>query len=375
MTTLYVTEQRALVRKDGDTLTVQIPADPGRKLEARKVSVPLMKVDQVVVFGEATITASAMGALLEQRTEVCYLSAFGKWRGRLSPEFSKNSLLRLAQHRSHHDALRRFELARGFVLGKLHNLRAVLMRANRKRADSELERAVAEIKRAYEQAEALPGTVPDVAEFGGLQEVEAPDEAVAFQSPPDPARPQSNSTEGVLMGLEGAGSAAYFRGLARVLAEGWTFERRARRPPTDPVNALLSFAYSLLMHQVNAAVNIVGFDPYIDFLHSSQYGKPALALDLMEEFRPVIADSVVLTVINNHMLTASDFVEEMGAYRLSDAARRSFLGKFEERLNTEVVHPVFGTRVTYRRCLEMQARLVAKVLLGEIPQYAPFAVR
>ena len=158
MTTLYVTEQRALVRKDGDTLTVQIPADPGRKLEARKVSVPLMKVDQVVVFGEATITASAMGALLEQRAEVCYLSAYGKWRGRLSPEFSKNSLLRLAQHQAHHDALRRFELARGFVMGKLHNLRAVLMRANRKRGDVELERAVAEIKRAYEQAEALPGT-------------------------------------------------------------------------------------------------------------------------------------------------------------------------------------------------------------------------
>ena len=371
MTTLYVTEQRALVRKDGDTLTVQIPADPARKLEARKVSVPLMKVDQVVVFGEATITASAMGALLEQQAEVCYLSLYGKWRGRLSPEFSKNSLLRLAQHRAHGEPAQRFALARGFVLGKLHNLRVVLMRANRKRGDEDLDKAVAEIKRAYEQAEALPDAPAPTAEMG----LDVVTETSLFQAPPDPARPQSNSTEGILMGLEGAGSAAYFRGFARVLADGWVFDRRARRPPTDPVNALLSFAYSLLMHQVNAAVNIVGFDPYIGFLHSSQYGKPALALDLMEEFRPVIADSVVLTVINNHMLNVHDFVEEMGAYRLNDAARRNFLGKFEERLNAEVVHPVFGTRVTYRRCIEMQARLVAKTLLGEIPHYEPFAVR
>ncbi len=366
MTTLYVTEQRALVRKDGDTLTVQIPADPERKLDARKVSVPLIKIDQVVVYGESTITASALAALLEQQAEICYLSAYGKWRGRLSPEFSKNCLLRLAQYKTHADPAKRYRLARSFVLGKLRNLRVILLRANRKRGNSAVERACTEIKTTCEQVEALP----DPGAYA-----EASLSKTGFVAPPDASRPQANSTEGVLMGFEGSGSAAYFRGFAHVLADGWVFERRSRRPPTDPVNALLSFAYSLLMHQVSAAVNIVGFDPYIGFLHSSQYGKPALALDLMEEFRPVIADSVVLTTINAQMFTAADFVEEMGAFRLSDGARRVFLTKFEERLNSEITHPVFGTRVTYRRCIEMQARLLAKTLLGEIPDYPSFVVR
>jgi CRISPR-associated protein Cas1 len=361
MTTLYVTEQRALVRKDGDTLTVNIPADPARKTEARKVSVPLMKIDQVVVFGEATITASALVALLEQRAEVCYLSMYGHWRGRLSPEFSKNSLLRLEQHKVHHDPQRRFALARGFVTGKLGNLRTLLMRANRKRADDVIARAITQIERALAQVTALPTDTADTAD--------------TFQPPPNPSHPQANSTEGILLGLEGTASAAYFAGFARTLAEGWPFEHRVRRPPTDPVNALLSYAYSLLQHQVNAAVNIVGFDPYVGFLHSSQYGKPALSLDLMEEFRPVVADSVVQTVINNSILTPGDFEDEIGAVRMKDAARRTFLGKFEERLNAEITHPVFGAKVTYRRCLEMQARLVAKTLMGEIPHYMPFGVR
>lgn len=354
MTTLYVTEPRALVRKDGDTLTVQIPADPARKIESRKVSVPLGKVDQVVVFGDATITSPAVAALLDQHAEICFLSAYGQWRGRLSPEFSKNSLLRIEQHKAHHDATRRFALARGFVIGKLANMRTLIMRANRKRGLAELDTAAQRIKLIIDQIEAMHSDV---------------------LSPPNPSRPQSESAEGVLMGLEGAGSAAYFDVFDQMLGEGWTFSKRTRRPPTDPVNALLSYAYSLLQHQVSAAVNIVGLDPFVGFLHSSQYGKPAMSLDVMEEFRPVIADSVALTVLNNGMFHPNDFVEEMGAFLLCDSARRTFLAKFEERLNTEIIHPIFKKRVTYRRCIEMQVRLVAKVLTAEIAVYPPFAAR
>jgi CRISPR-associated protein Cas1 len=160
-----------------------------------------------------------------------------------------------------------------------------------------------------------------------------------------------------------------------LLLDDWGFAKRTRRPPTDPINALLSYAYTLLMHQVSAAVNIVGLDPYVGYLHSSQYGKPALALDVMEEFRPVIADSVVLTLVNNGMIKRDDFTEEFGAFRLTDAARRTFLTKFEERLSTEVQHPTFKYKATYRRCLELQVRLVAKWLTGEIPEYPPFEVR
>ena len=116
-------------------------------------------------------------------------------------------------------------------------------------------------------------------------------------------------------------------------------------------------------------------DPYIGFLHSSQYSKPALALDLMEDFRAPIVDSVVITLINNRILQADDFIEELGAYRLKDGARRTFLEKYEERMNTQIAHPVFKYQAAYRRCIELQARLVAKTLNGEIERYVPFKIR
>src|SRR5437667_8684060 len=141
------------------------------------------------------------------------------------------------------------------------------------------------------------------------------------------------------------------------------------------VNALLSYGYAILSSQVSSAVQIVGFDPYIGYLHSSFYGRAALALDLMEEFRPVIVDSVVLTLLNNRMLKTDDFHVELGAYRLKKEPRKVFLTRFEERLNEEVTHPIFGYKTKYRRCIELQARLVAKYLTGEIDEYPPLIVR
>jgi CRISP-associated protein Cas1 len=180
-----------------------------------------------------------------------------------------------------------------------------------------------------------------------------------------------------ILGIEGAGSAAYFDCFGKLIIdqEQWPFAKRIRRPPTDPVNSLLSFGYSLLTTQVASAVQLVGFDHYIGYLHSSFYGRPSLALDLMEEFRPVIVDSVVLTILNNRMLTLDDFVVELGAYRLKDGRRKVFFTKFEERLNEEINHPIFGYQVTYRRCIELQARLLAKFLTGEIEVYPPFHLR
>ena len=150
---------------------------------------------------------------------------------------------------------------------------------------------------------------------------------------------------------------------------------RVKRPPTDPVNSLLSFGYSLLTNKVADAVQLVGFDHYVGYLHSSVYGRPALALDLVEEFRPIIVDSIVLTMLNKRMLTPADFVVELGAYRLKDDRRKVFFTQFEERLNEEVIHPLFGYRVTYRRCLELQARLLAKALTGEIDEYPPMLIK
>lgn len=355
MATLHVTEPRSLVRKDGDTLVIDIPADPARGTEKRSVRVPLIKVEQVVIHGDSTVTAQALAALLQQRVEVCFLGYDGRFRGRLSPEFSKNSLVRLEQHRAHNAPERAFPLAQAFVYGKLANMRTLLLRANRKREDPQVADAAMTLKALQDRVAGLTRE--------------------ASEAPPDPSAPQAGTVEGTLLGLEGAGTAAYFGVFGRLLAEGWTFERRTKRPPTDPVNALLSFGYVLLMHQVAAAVNLVGLDPYVGYLHRAKYGKPALALDLMEEFRPIIVDSVVLTLLNNGMLRPDDFVEDFGAYRLTDGGRRTFLTKFEERLNTEVQHPVFQYKATYRRCLELQARLLAKALTGDIPAYRPFLVR
>jgi CRISP-associated protein Cas1 len=180
-----------------------------------------------------------------------------------------------------------------------------------------------------------------------------------------------------IMGLEGAGSAAYFRCFGKLLNDPgqWPFPGRVRRPPTDPVNALLSFGYSLLTNKVASAVQLVGFDHFVGYLHSTFYGRPALALDVVEEFRPIIVDSVVLTLLNKRMLTRGDFVVELGAYRLKDERRKLFFTQLEERLNEEIIHPIFGYRATYRRCLELQVRLLAKVLTGEIKEYPPLLVK
>jgi CRISPR-associated protein Cas1 len=355
VTTLYVTERRSLVRKSGDTLEVHVPEDEERGTKKRTVRVPLIKVTQVVIYGDATLTSPAMMALLDQKADICFCSYYGRFRGRLAPPMGKNSLIRLEQHRAHNDPVRAFQLAKRFVYGKLANTRTLLLRSNRKLEDLQIAKAATSIKGVMEQVEGL--------------------EQAAGVSTADPCDPQAGTAYGTLLGLEGAGSAFYFGVFERLLKHGWTFPGRSKRPPRDPVNALLSFAYVLLTNQVASAVSIVGLDPYVGYLHSSQFGKPALALDVVEPFRPVVADSVVLTLLNNRMLTEGDFEETLGAWRLSDEGRRTFLTKFEERLNTEITHPTFDYRTTYRRCLELEVRLAAKWLSGEIDIFEPFMVR
>jgi len=351
---LYLTEQRSIVKKDGDTLVVKIPPNKEKGTEKRTVRLPLIKVDQVIVQGDSTVTTPALLALLEQRADICFCSYHGQFKGRLAPGFSKNSLIRIEQHRGHDDPERSLALARLFVQGKLANQRTLLLRTNRKRKDPAVGKAAGDIKGVLDQ-------VPDVRRAEG--------ETI------DPRVPQAGTAWGTLLGLEGAAAAFYFGAFQRLLKQDLGFHGRKKRPPTDPVNALLSYGYTLLMNKVASAVQLVGLDSYVGFLHSSQYGKPALALDLMEEFRSVIVDSVVLTLVNNHILQANDFREEFGVYWLKDGARKTFLTKLEERLNTEIKHPTFDYKASYRKCLELQVRLLAKALTGEVPAYRPFVVR
>ena len=350
MATLYLTEQYSTVKHEGEALRIQLPASRDGTVAARMVRVPLIKVDQIVVMGEITLTASAMQALLEQRKTIHFLTWSGQSLGSLVPDPSKNAALHLAQAR-HADALAlRSPAAQQLVLGKLINMYTLLRRYARSRPHPELTAAIA--------------TLRDVIV------------TVRRWTPPATAAADDRMHGlGALLGLEGAGSAAYFGALPQLLRAPWTFPGRLRRPPPDPVNALLSFGYTILIRQCVSACCIVGLNPNIGLLHQPGYGKPALALDLVEEFRPIIVDSVVLTMLNTGQLKPSDFEEEFGAYRLADAARKAFLTKLEERLSEPVQHPLFGYRVSYRRCLELQARLMSKWLLGEVPQYVPFVVR
>lgn len=364
MPTLYLTEDYALVRRDSeDCLLVQVPEKRGEGgvvlAPAYKKRIPLVKVDDVIVMGEVTLTASALHLLLEKNIEIHFMNHYGQFKGRLSPGLSKNSLLRMAQHRAHNDLSKRCELARRFVIGKLSNQRTMLQRYNRRQAEAQFGQQIDQIAVIIRQLTALSTVIE------ATQTLVSGDVGI-----------EGTPLETVL-GLEGAGSAAYFHSFGDMLTDQqqWPFAGRVKRPPTDPVNALLSYGYALLTGQVTSAVQVVGFDQFVGYLHSSVYGRPALALDLMEEFRPIIVDSVVLTLLNNRMLTTDDFVVELGAYRLKKEPRKTFLVRFEERLNEEITHPVFGNKVKYRRCIELQARLVAKYLTGEIDEYPPFIIR
>jgi CRISPR-associated protein Cas1 len=353
MATLYLTEQQSLVKKDGDTLVVHLPANEEANRPKRKVRVPLIKIERVVVQGNSTLTSPAIAALMERRAEITFLNRYGRFQGHLAPAFSKNGQLRLAQSAAHVDPQRSHHFGQAFVSGKMANMRTMLLRANRKRNDENIAQAAAAIRRNMVDVQAIP----------------------ADEQMPDRRRPQSDSAYGRLQGLEGSATAHYFKCFKRLLKDPELFNGRTRRPPRDPANALLSYGYTILLSQINSAICTVGLDPYVGYLHSSQYGKPALALDLMEEFRPLVVDSVVLSVFNNRMIQGKDFSEEFGAYRLRDAGRRVFLTRLEARLDETISHPTFAYKAAYRRCLELQARLVAKTLLEEIPAYPPFMVR
>lgn len=187
------------------------------------------------------------------------------------------------------------------------------------------------------------------------------------------------ATQEELLGIEGAAAALYFGHFAEMLrtevAQAFDFTRRNRRPPRDPVNALLSLAYAMLAKDLTVACYAAGLDPMFGFYHRPRFGRPALALDLMEEFRPLVADSVVLTLINNQMLGPDDFIQTRTACNLSEKGRATFFAAYERRKQQMVTHPLFGYRISYGRLLEVQARLLGRFLTGEVPEYRPFVTR
>lgn len=333
MGTVYITEQDAFVGKTDERLNV-------RANKKTLLDVPLIKIDGVVVMGRATVSPSLLSELLERKIPLSFVTRTGRYLGCLEPEVSKNIFVRAAQWRAAGETEQALQIVRGFIRGKLKNYRNSLLRSQRE-SEVSVQGAIARL-----------------------------DQAIA----PIPKTNNINS----LRGLEGAGSAAYFSSFNQMIrAEGFEFVTRNRRPPTDAVNALLSLGYALLRHDVQSALNIVGFDPYLGYLHVQHYGRPSLALDLMEEFRPLVVDAVVLSSINRRAIASTDFTTEplSNAVSLTPEGLRTFLRLYEQKKQSKFKHPVLQRQCTYQEAFEIQARLLAKYLMGETDKYPPLILK
>jgi CRISPR-associated protein Cas1 len=334
MGTLYITQDDSFIGKTDERLTV-------RANKQTLLDVPLIKVDGVVVLGRATVSPAVVMELLERKIALSFLTHTGRYLGRLEPELTKNIFVRAAQWNAIAPSEPALHLVRGFVRGKLKNYRNALLRGQRECPDLTLQSAITQLEQAIAPIETT-GTIDS------------------------------------LRGLEGSGSAAYFGSFNRLIrTDGFRFTTRNRRPPLDPVNALLSLGYALLRHDVQSAVNLVGFDPYLGYLHTQRYGRPSLALDLMEEFRPLVVDAIVLSGINRRMLSMEEFVTEplSGAVSLTPDGLRTFLRLYEQKKQSKFKHPVLQTQCTYQESFEIQARLMAKYLMGETEKYPPLVLK
>jgi CRISPR-associated protein Cas1 len=349
---LHVREQGSRVTKDGERLVIELQGTPIAKAK-------LIDVSQVCLYGNVQITAQAMGEIVDRGVPICHFTMGGYFRGMTTGLTHKNVEVRIKQYAAAADPSKALAIAKQFVAGKIVNTRVQLMRNRKEKA-----------------AEALddPFGNPDGEVMPPSPEQQATDTAIEHLKYYANEARHANSLE-TLLGIEGMGAKVYFGEFAGMLKRGHTFSGRNRRPPTDPVNATLSFLYSMLAKECTVALQAAGLDPMLGFLHQPRYGRPSLALDLAEEFRPLIADSVAITLLNTGTLADSDFVTRAGAYTLTPAGRKALLGGWERRLGTDVTHPLFGYVLCYRRVIAVQARLLARTLLGELPAYPPFRTR
>lgn len=327
---LYVTGYGMTLRKKGEQLEIWSKKDKVGDAKIRELS-------QVSLYGSVAVTTLALSDLLQRNIPVTYFSYGGWFYGFSQGNCHKNIELRIKQFSVAGDEKKCLKLAQKFVKGKILNCRTILRR-NDKDVPSEV---LSSLKKLAGDAEASEN----------------------LQS---------------LLGIEGGAAQIYFSRFNCLLKshdEWFSFNNRNRRPPKDPVNAVLSYLYGVMVKEFFVTLLGTGFDPYLGFYHQPRYGRPALALDLMEEFRPIIADSVTFTLFNNNELSESDFIRKGMGVTLTSDGKKTVLNGYERRITTEVKHPLFGYTVNYRRIIEVQARLLARILQGEIEDYPPFVTR
>lgn len=331
MANLYLTEQGAVLRKTGERLLVE-------KDDQELLEIECFKVDTIFIFGNVHVTTPALTTLLDHGIELAFLSVTGRLKGQLTPPKAKNVLLRVAQYQRYQDTPCALGLARCFIRGKVCNALSLLTRQHRNYPER--------------------GFAPYRAELGRL--LHKVDRAPTLET---------------LRGLEGTAARLYFEGFRLACRTELAFPGRRRRPPTDPINALLSFGYTLVNAELASLLDAMGYDPYIGFFHQLDYGRPSLALDLLEEFRVPAVDRLVLNLTNLRVLQAEDFDTdvESGGLRLRRPAFSKFFRAYEEHMHREFIDRGTGETTTLRKSLRRQAeRLAAHLTRGE--SYTPLHV-
>lgn len=329
MATLYITEQGATISKVDERIVV-------RKGDQVLQDIPAIKLDQIVILGNAQLTTQLVKFLLDKHIDVAYLSSWGKYRGRLQPAFAKDALLRQAQYAKAAHPQTCLAIAKSIVMGKMANAMTFCQRQRQQNGA---------VQAALTRMESLRHQVPQAKDLDTIR------------------------------GYEGSASSTYYEAFRQFLKGDFSFSGRVHHPPPDPINILLSLGYTLLYNHLYTAINLVGFDPYQGFFHQTRHGHATLASDLMEEWRTIIVDSVVLSLVNRQEITPKDFTQKKQRVMLSRAGLQKFLQRYDARVSTEVFHPLFKQKTSYLRCFELQVRHLASVLLGKEKTYLPFRAR
>lgn len=330
MASIYLLEPGTSVYKEHQRLIVHVP-------EKEKLEIPLKEVEQILVFGNVQLSTAVINICLQSQIRVLFLNQSGQYHGHLWSVESANLSLELLQFQQREDEHFQFNVSKAIVWGKLMNSKQLLLRFNRKHKLEEVQKAIAGITSDLESLEVV------------------------------------NNLDS-LRGYEGIGAARYFSVFGSLITNSeFSFSQRNRQPPTDPVNSLLSFGYTLLFNNVLSLIIAEGLSPYLANFHYGEHKKTYLAFDLMEEFRSPIVDSLVLKLINQPCFRTSDFerLTNNGGVYLKNSSRRVFLNQFEKRMNEKVAHPDLQSQVTYRQAIQLQVRRYKRSLVSLIP-YEPF---
>jgi CRISPR-associated protein Cas1 len=331
MTTIYLTEQNSVLRKRGKRLIVQ-------KENEILLSVPCHKIDNVLIFGNVQFTTQAVTEMLDNGIELAILSRTGNLRGKITSPAAKNIELRIRQFEKFQDEKFRLDFSREIVAGKITNSLNFIRQFSYKHPEISFQKETEDLKK----------TLGNVI---------------------------SEKNADRLLGLEGNAAKVYFGAFGKMMRGEFVFAGRKKRPPTDPVNAMLSLSYTLVFNEISAVLEGVGLDPYLGYFHKPDYGRASLASDIVEEFRSPVADKLVRYLVRKQIFRKSDFYinfENNGVYFMQEAQKRYF-AEYEKMLNQEFVHPETSEKTTFRKCFRIQAEKTVSVIQHDEP-YNPFVL-